>query len=129
MSNTQPIKFTHNPQTFVNGFISGQRNMFLISSISIGIMGFADSFVNKRYNLFVKTVGVVILLFSIVYGYSITNGFDSYVRFIKNTPDVPSPYSMLRHAWQKWIYLSYVYIAVIASLGAIVFFRKIRHGY
>ena len=92
-------------------------------------MGFADSFVNKRYNLFVKTVGVVILLFSIVYGYSITNGFASYVRFIKNTPDVPSPYSMLRHAWQKWIYLSYVYIAVIASLGAIVFFRKIRHGY
>ena len=129
MSNMLPVKFTHNPQTFVNGFISGQRNMFLISSISVGIIGFAESFVNKQYNLFVKSVGVIILLFSIVYGFSITQGFSEYVNFIKQTPKVPEPYSSLKFAWQKWIYLSYVYITVIAALGAIVFFRKIKTGY
>ena len=126
MSAGEPIKFTHNPQTFVNGFISGQRNMFLISSISVGIMGFADSFVDKRYNLVVKSVAVAVLVFSIVYGYSITDGFGQYVDFVKSTPKVPEPYSSLKFTWEKWIYLSYIYIFVISLLGAIVFLRKIR---
>ena len=125
----QPVKFTHNPQTFVNGFISGQRNMFLISSISVGIIGFADTFVNKQYNLIVKSVGILILLFSIVYGFSITQGFSEYVNFIRNTQKVPEPFSSLKFTWQKWIYLSYVYITVIVALGTIVFFRKIKSGY
>ena len=126
MSSAQPVRFTHNPQTFVNGFISGQRNMFLVSSISVAITGFADSFVNKRYNLFVKAVGVMILIFSVVYGYSITSGFNYYVTFVEKTPDVPEPYFSLTKTWRGWILLSYVYISVICLLGGIVFFRKIK---
>ena len=100
--------------------------MFLVSSISVAITGFADSFVNKRYNLFVKAVGVMILIFSVVYGYSITSGFNYYVTFVEKTPDVPEPYFSLTKTWRGWILLSYVYISVICLLGGIVFFRKIK---
>ncbi len=90
-------------------------------------MGFAHSFVDSRYNMFVKIISLCVLLFSIVYGYLITEGFAQYVSFIKRTPKVPEPYVFLRLSWEKWIYLSYAYIAMFALLGVVVFFRKIKN--
>lgn len=42
------MTYSINPQSVYNGMISGQRNMFLSSSLAIAIIGFSNSFKNNK---------------------------------------------------------------------------------
>jgi len=47
------LKLSLNPHTQVNGYISMMRNMFLTSSIAIGIFGFINNFQEFKSFIFI----------------------------------------------------------------------------
>ena len=38
------MKYTNNPQSVLNGYFSGTRNVYLTSSVAIAMYGFASTF-------------------------------------------------------------------------------------
>ena len=118
------MNLSHNPHTFVNGYISMMRNMFLTSSIGLATMGFSKNF--KEYEIFVKILALIILAYSIILGLKSANDFNIYLNHMNSEKDVPEVYKKLFGKWRQWILLTYAYICIVLVLLAVVFFRKIR---
>ena len=49
------MKYTNNPQAFMNGFLSASRNVFLTVSVAIAMYGFSSSFEENSQH-FVKDI-------------------------------------------------------------------------
>ena len=61
------MKYANNPQSFINGFYSSSRNVFLTVSVAIAMYGFSNSFKNSREHI-VKDISLFIMLFSLMLG-------------------------------------------------------------
>ena len=114
----------HNPQTFLNGYISMSRNMFTISAVGLSAMTFADSF--KDYKKIVKMIALLIMIISILYGIKASYDFNRYLKYLESSDELKDPYSFLIDDWRQWIKLTYTYIVVSIILAFIIMFRKIR---
>ena len=77
------MKFSNNPQSVYNGAISGQRNMFLSSSLAAMIIGFSSNFKSPHVIKFVKIIGICIFIISITTGYLSNNDFRFYLDKMK----------------------------------------------
>ena len=60
MASNASASFSNNPQTAYNGLISGQRNMFLSSSVAVVIIGFSNTFDSPVVQFAVKLMGAFI---------------------------------------------------------------------
>ena len=56
--------FANNPQSFMNGYLSGMRNSIITVSLGIAIYGFSRSFKKKTSRKTMKRVSILIYLFS-----------------------------------------------------------------
>ena len=92
---------SHNPQSYVNGYISMMRNMILSSSVGLVVL-------NTKYRL----ISFFIFLFSISYGIKSSFDFNKYLNYL-NTLDLEDPYKFSVKQWTFWIYFSYFYIIVL----------------
>jgi hypothetical protein len=116
--------YPNNPQSVYNGMISGQRNMFLSSSLAVAMIGFSDKFDNKFITWLTKLVGSFIFILSIIIGLSTANDYTFYLDNI-NTDDLPS-YIPLEN-WYRWSYISYIYSLFMTVIGGLYIIRKIIH--
>tara|TARA_R110002074_G_scaffold380632_1_gene559369 strand:+ start:256 stop:618 length:363 start_codon:yes stop_codon:yes gene_type:complete len=114
----------HNPQTFLNGYISMTRNMFTISAVGLSAMTFADSF--NTYKKIVKIIALMIIIISILYGIKASYDFNRYLKYLESSDELKDPYKFLIDDWRDWIKLTYIYIIVSIILAFIIMFRKIR---
>ena len=114
---------SYNPQPFINGYISMIRNMFLTSSIGLAAMGFSNRF--KQYEKKVKIIAVIIILYSILYGYKASKDSNNYINYIEKQEDLPELYTIMLNDWRQWIYITYIYMILTLSLSIIIFTRKI----
>ena len=64
------MQYSNNPQSFVNGFYSASRNVFLTVSVAIAMYGFSASFKTAKRHL-VKDISLFIMLYALLLG--ITN--------------------------------------------------------
>ena len=115
------MKYANNPQAVYNGLISGQRNMFLSSSVAIVMIGFSNSFKNTIIRLSIKLCGLFILILSIFIGMRATNDFNFYIKHNENKLPNDIPVSN----WLHWSYVTYIYCGILIYLVSLLLFRKI----
>lgn len=124
-------KFANNPQSFINGYISGVRNIFLLTTVGIGMYGFSKSFKNKQSEAIMRMFSITIYCFAFLYLCNTNMLFRKYLNKIENSPDKEElpEYIDLKH-WRYYEYLTWIYSVIlgIIILLAIKRFIKILLG-
>ena len=115
------MTYSINPQSVYNGMISGQRNMFLSSSLAIAIIGFSNTFKDKRIRWVTKFVGASIFILSILIGIGAAQDFSFYLEKVKEDP----PDNIAFEGWSRWPYVSYIYSCFLVIIASLFFFRNI----
>jgi hypothetical protein len=117
------MTYPHNPQTYLNGYISMMRNMFLTSSVALGTMGFSNRF--KEFEIIIKIVGTLIMGYSILYGYTSAKNYSNYIKFLEEKKELVDVYEIQLPEWKNWIKLTYLYMILLVIVVVIILFRKI----
>lgn len=112
-----------NPQPYKNSYISMMRNFFLTSSIGIALIGSSNNFL--KYKKFIIVLALIIIIYSMTYGIIAGTNSYEYINIIKRQKNLPEIYSVVLKNWEKWIKLSYVYMAIITIFAFIVVLRKV----
>lgn len=109
------------PQAVYNGAVSGQRNMFLSSSLAVIIAGFSHNFKNKNIVVFVQILSFLIFTISVYIGFSTNYDFTFYLDRVKDK--LPS-YIPIDN-WYRMGNIVYLYTFIIILIGGLFFVRKI----
>ena len=117
------MTYQHNPQTYLNGYISMMRNMFVISSVALATMGLSNRF--KKFEIVIKIIGTVIMGYAILYGYTSAKNFSNYITFLEGKKELDNVYELQLPEWKNWITLTYIYMVLLMIVIVIIFFRKI----
>lgn len=117
------MKFSNNPHSVYNGAISGQRNMFLSSSLATIMIGFSHNFKNKDTVIFVKLIGLCIFALSIVIGFLTNYDFRFYLDKMKNEMPEYVPIDN----WYTYSFIVYIYTFLIAIIIVLFLLRDILH--
>lgn len=110
------INFSNNPQSVYNGFMSGMRNMFLLSSVAIAMFGFL-----KNHNMLFMISAAFIFFFAAYIGINVALDFQHYLK----SNEFPKE-SYRYEQWKKWSYTCYVYAVFLVLLGFILLYTRIR---
>ena len=123
---------SHNPNTYLNSYLSVTRTMIVTSSLSLGLLTYSiktDLF--DKYH--VKYLSIFILFFAIVYG---LKGGDDFKKYINNLEKILKDkktsnreiYIAEISKWRKLIDLTefYIFILVFAKIFIIykIFFSN-----
>jgi hypothetical protein len=119
------MSFQINPQTAYNGMISGQRNMFLSSSIAFVILGFSEKFIHERTHLLVQLFGLGLLLLSIYIGFKSNHDMFMVVDFLKKEETIDEEKHFILDQALSWKWVVYAYSRMLVLLIIIYAFRKI----
>lgn len=119
------MSFQINPQTAYNGMISGQRNMFLSSSIAFVILGFSEKFTNERTHFLVQLFGLGLLVLSIYIGFSSNHDMFMVVDFLKKEETIDKEKHFILEQALSWKWVVYAYSIMLVLLIIIYAFRKI----
>jgi uncharacterized membrane-anchored protein len=112
--------FSNNPHTAYNGVVSGQRNMFLSSSLAVVMIGFANNFESNLVKYTVKTLGLFIFLLSIFIGMKATYEFHYYLDYYKGK----LPEHIPVESWYMWSYVAYTYTFILLFVAVMFFSSK-----
>ena len=119
-------KLSHNPHTYVNGYISMMRNMFLTSSIGLGAMAFSNRF--RDYTIIVRIVAFSIFIYSCLYGVKSAIDFTQYIHYMESRKDIKEPYKSQIQQWKTWVWFTYIYIALLVIICFVIWTKKIWSG-
>ena len=97
------------PQNYINGYVSMIRNMILLSSVGLASYGLSNQL--KENHFYFKIISIIILLYSIIYGYNATRNLNNYLIVIKEFSD--SDYNYIIKQIKGWQMISYVYMCII----------------
>ncbi len=115
------VNFSNNPHTVYNGVVSGQRNMFLSSSLAIVMIGFANNFESTLVKYTIKTLGLFIFVLSIFIGIKATYEFQYYLDYYAGQ----LPEHIPLESWYRWSYVSYAYTFILLFVAVMFFSSKI----
>lgn len=122
------MQYSNNPQSFVNGFYSASRNVFLTVSVAIAMYGFSASFKTAKRHL-VKDISLFIMLYALLLGITNLIYFKRYLTKLENEKkigqDVPNyiDFQMLKvHAYLKVYFL--IILTVLLVAGTIRFVNR-----
>lgn len=114
------MQFSNNPASVYNGMISGQRNMFLLSSVAIIMYGFVTKKVGSP--LLLTYLSVLLLIMAAIIGLSASIDFEYYLNHVGI---IPSYYNIVN--WRKWKYISYSYSIFLVSLAVYVLISELSN--
>lgn len=115
------LKLSLNPQAQLNGYISMMRNMFLTSSIAIGIFGFSNNFQEFKY--FMRLISVSILVYSCIYGIKSAHDYKDFINFLEKHNTIEEPYIYQIPQFRQWVTMSYVYVGILSVIILTIIFR------
>ena len=120
-------KFANNPQTFINGYISGVRNIFLLTTVGVGMYGFSKSFKNKQSEAIMRLFSCTIYIFALLYLINTNLLFRKYLNKIENSRDreVLPEYIDLKH-WRYYEYLTWIYSVILSIIIILALKRFIK---
>lgn len=102
--------------------ISGQRNMFLLSSVALIMYGFCTKY--QGTPVVFKYLSIVWLVLAAFIGIHASYDFEYY---LDNVGELPKYYSVAR--WRLWKYVANVYGAFLIALAIYVFVSDVmRRG-
>ena len=115
------MSYKNNPLTYYNGFTSACRNVFLLSSVSLAMYGYSNTFkINSSVDI-VKIGSNIILLFSIIYGVNTLYGMYKYIRYLKESNN-NIPEFIQVNIWKNFMIITALYIVLLM----LIFFVKSR---
>jgi len=120
------MKYANNPQTFMNGFYSSSRNVFLTVSIAIAMYGFAGSFKLGVSVDMIKDISLLILIFSFMLGLNNIHIFYNYIKALekeKYNGEILPIYVNLK-LWKRYLYIK-IYFMILLSLLMIASSRRL----
>ena len=120
-------KFANNPQTFINGYISGVRNIFLLTTVGIGMYGFSKSFKNKQSEAIMRLFSVSIYMFAFMYLLNTNMLFRKYLNKMDKSDerkDLPE-YIDLEH-WRNYEYLTWIYSILLGIIIILALKRFVK---
>ena len=117
----------HSPIAVVNGFTSMMRNMLLISSVGFAAMGFSNSF--KDYKYYIRIIGYLFFIYSIVYGILAAKNFNEYLNSIKNNEKLSDEDKLLINHWYTYDDLAYIYCGMVFIFVIILLLYDIQHNF
>ena len=104
------MSLSNNPHTVYNGMLSSQRNMFLSSSLAIGLIGFSEKFKRSNIRLTMSLFASSIVLLSLWIGFKSIADFEFYL----NNTEMPKHIPI--ESWSTWKYVVYMYSFVLISI-------------
>lgn len=99
--------YSNSPQSAYNGMMSGHRNMFLLSSVGIAMVGF----VKDKSKVF-SFIAFTIFIFAAIIGIKSSLDFDEYIKR-NNFPKESYNYE----SWKSWKYLGFAFAIFLIILG------------
>ncbi len=114
------MKYSNNPHTVYNGALSGQRNMFLTTSIAVAIIGFSKGLKTPLARVIVQILAIAIFFMSIAIGFKSMIDF----RYYLDNMTGPIPEHIPINNWYNWTYISIAYICILVSIIGIFIFDK-----
>uniref|UniRef100_A0A6C0BWD8 Uncharacterized protein n=1 Tax=viral metagenome TaxID=1070528 RepID=A0A6C0BWD8_9ZZZZ len=112
--------------TFLNFYMSSLRNMFLLSSIAIGLVGFSDRFSYKKRQL-VKIFAIGVLLMAILMGNTSTNIFkEIHLKNMNSDELTPSDKIILEQS-RIFPLFAYTYSGVLAVLIVTLVLKMLKN--
>tara|TARA_B100001093_G_scaffold505361_1_gene562588 strand:+ start:466 stop:843 length:378 start_codon:yes stop_codon:yes gene_type:complete len=124
------MKYANNPQSFINGFYSSSRNVFLTVSVAIAMYGFSNSFKNSREHI-VKDISLFILLFSLMLGSVNIIYFNRFLTNLENEQkrgDILPNYIDLQML-RTQSYLKIYFLVILSVLLAAGFIRFVNRRF
>lgn len=114
------MNYSNNPHAAYSALISGQRNMFLSSSVAVVMIGFSSKFKSKAVRFTLKGLSSLIFFISIFIGYQAERDFKFY---LEKNPDLPEYVPL--DEWKNWLYVSYMYCAILIVVSLVFLFTDI----
>ena len=112
------MKYANNPQTFMNGFYSSSRNVFLTVSIAIAMYGFSSTFkLGVSVNV-IKDMSFLIVIFSFMLGVNNIHIFYNYIKALekeRDNGDVLPLYVNLK-LWRRYLYIKIYFMIILIIL-------------
>jgi hypothetical protein len=115
------IKSTFNPQSYANGYVSMNRNIFILSSLAVASIGLSKN--KQKLDGSIKFIVILILLYNCLYGYSSTRDFEKYIKYIESKHDLPDLYQFQLNQWKRWTRMGHLYIGILLVFICIVLFK------
>lgn len=112
--------------TFLNFYMSSLRNMFLLSSIAIGLVGFSDRFSYKKRQL-VKIFAIGVLLMAILMGHTSTNIFKEIHLNNMNSDELTPSDKIILEQSRIFPLFAYTYTGVLGVLIATLVLKMLKN--
>jgi|TARA_B110000967_G_C18477134_1_gene360246 hypothetical protein len=112
--------FTNNPQSFMNGYLSGMRNSIITVSLGIAIYGFSRSFKKKSSRKTMKRLSVLMYLFSFMIILNTTLLLRNYLLLLTEKEKNEMPKYINLNQWKRYEYLGWLFTIItflFISLG------------
>ena len=119
------MKYSDNPQSFMNGFYSSSRNVFLTVSVAIAMYGFSESFKLGTSKHVVKDLSLLILLFSFVLGLTNIIFFNRYIKILEREDKEVLPLYVDLKLWKTHLYIKSYFVLLLGLLIVAGFVRLI----
>lgn len=112
--------FSNNPQSFMNGYLSGMRNSIITVSLGIAIYGFSRSFKKKSSRKTMKRLSVLMYLFSFMIILNTTLLLRNYLLLLTEKEKNEMPKYINLNQWKRYEYLGWLFTIItflFISLG------------
>jgi hypothetical protein len=112
------MKYANNPQTFMNGFYSSSRNVFLTVSIAVAMYGFAASFKVGVSIDMIKDISLLIFIFSFMLGINNIHIFYNYIKALEKERDNGEvlPIYVNLKLWRRYLYIKIYFMVLLIVL-------------
>jgi hypothetical protein len=121
-------KYANNPQAFLNGYISGMRNVFLTTTVGVAVYGFSKGFLDKKSDSIMRMLSLMIYIFAFCYLINTNTLFRKYlnkVQFTNMEKDLPN-YISLSH-WRNYENLAWVYCIILIFIISLASQRFVKN--
>lgn len=108
-------------QAFMNGFHSASRNVFLVSSVAIGLYGFSETFKIEKSANIIKSLSLFIFLCAFFQGINTSYSMYKYIEYIKNKDNLPPHINM--NVWYNYLLITSGYTLLLGIVITLAFIR------
>ena len=112
------IKTSFNPQQYAGGYVSMNRNIFMLSSLAVASIGISKN--KDKLDKSVKFIVTILLAYNLLYSFTSTRDFSRYVRHIEKKNELPEMYKFQLKQWNRWIMMGYIYVGVLLAFIYII---------
>tara|TARA_A100001015_G_C15001724_1_gene718793 strand:+ start:1594 stop:1971 length:378 start_codon:yes stop_codon:yes gene_type:complete len=118
LSNTQTFL---DAQTYINGYVSMMRNMYLLSTIGFTFLTISLN-VNKN-KLFFRIISLIMIIYSMTYGINSIYDFNEYINYLKISNLIDSDKNFLFKEVRRRRNISILYLLILVVMILFILFK------